>query len=255
VRRSRSAWLAVLGLSALLGACSKKAPATQRGVDLDPNRTRTRAAVPAKEEPKEAQAPEPLARGRKLKSPFELGPGDLMADSNAPKSAEPAEPEQPADQRDLGRELSDMLTAPGCMDLAAAAKQPGGRLTISGSAYVMASGRITSATVTAPGQPATALRCAEARLQSQGLKGPVPGGAQSVSGTATIEVAVAQPAAPPQQQQAAPVQDRVPPLGPTNAPSLGNYGVPTEPRKPEMAGRSSNYGLEGSHPDQMAGPP
>jgi hypothetical protein len=75
-----------------------------------------------------------------------------------------------------------------------------------------------------------------------------------VSGSATIEVAVAQPAAPPAQPAAA-VRDSVPQLGPTNAPALGNYGVPTEPKKPEMAGRSSNYGLENSRPDQMAGPP
>ena len=121
----------LLGLSLARAACSSKAPKTERGVQLDPNRVR-RAAPPPEAEPEPEPEPErPTAR--KLKSPFELGPGDLMADPNAPKPAAPAEEAAPGEARDLGRELSDMLGAQGCYDLAAAAKQPAGRLTISGS--------------------------------------------------------------------------------------------------------------------------
>ena len=232
------------GLALVLAACSSKAPVTERGVQLDPNRVRRAAPPPPVEEPE----PEPeVARPgtRKLKSPFELGPGDLMADPNAPKPEAPAEP-APGEERDLGRELSDMLGAQGCYDLAAAAKQPGGRLTISGSAYVTVTGRITRATVSAPGQPSTALRCAESRLVSQGLKGPIPGGAQSVSGSATLEVAVAEP---PRSAQPA-----TQPPPPRPAPP-GGYAQPPDSKPPEMAGRSSNYGLEHGKPDEMAGAP
>jgi hypothetical protein len=233
------------GLALAFVACSSKAPISERGVQLDPDRVRTRAAPPPEEKPE--PAPQPARPGgRKLKSPFELGPGDLMADPNAAKP-EP-EPEPAAgEERDLGRELSDMLAGPGCFDLAAAAKQPGGRLTISASAYVTGTGRITRATVSAAGQPPTALRCAESKLVSQGMKGPIPGGPQSVSGSSTLEVAVAEP-----PKTATPASPQPTP----RPPAPGGYAQPPDKGKaPEMAGRSSNYGLEHGDPDEMAGAP
>jgi hypothetical protein len=227
-----------------LAACSSKAPATERGVQLDPNRVRKAEPV-AEEEPEEPE-PENTAPRRKLKSPFDqLGPGDLMAEPGTTPPPAPAPEEPEGEARDLGRELSDLLRQTSCLDLAVAARQPGGRQTISGTAYVMASGRITRATVSASGQPSSALRCAESRLVAQGLRGPVPGGAQSISGSTTIEV-VAEAPRPNQQPQAA---QQASTQAPAQTPSP--YGGAA----PNTAAPTSNYGLQGVQPDEMAGAP
>lgn len=176
-----------------------------------------------------------------LPDPFALGPGDLTAEKPAEDTAE----EPPADEpeRDLGAELSEIVRRSGCLDLEKAAQQPGGRLHISVSAYVMGSGRITRATVNAPGQPAAALRCAEQQVVAAGLTGPVPNAPANVSGSTTIEVIAAAPPGQTPAPSAAPTQVSPPPVEAPAPPA--NVASPT-----------SEYSLRGGlQPDPMAGAP
>lgn len=236
MNRSLSPTLAALSLLAL--ACGKDQPPMPRGV-TGSDRGEIVEAEPAPEPAKEEQAPEPRLSG--LPSPFAPGPGDLSPTTpTTPARTEAAAPEAPA--RDLGAELADLARAPGCIDLAAAASQPGGKLTVSVSAYVLETGRITRATVSAPGQPAAALRCAERRITGAGLKGPIPSGAGNVSGIATLEVI-----------GAAPTTVQVQPPDPSRSPYAGSG---TSTPSPDQASTTSNTRISGGAiPDEQAGAP
>jgi hypothetical protein len=94
--------------------------------------------------------------------------------------------------RDLGAELSGLLApVSSCVDLTQAATQANGLLTISVSAYVQGSGRVSRATVTAPGQPASALGCIQNQVLSLTLPGPIPGAPVQVSGSTQVQVRAA----------------------------------------------------------------
>lgn len=94
-----------------------------------------------------------------------------------------------APARDLASELSAALApASSCIDVAQAAAQPEGRLTISVSAYLQGSGRVSRATVTAPGQPAAALSCIEKLATGLTLRAPIPNAPVQVSGTTQLQV-------------------------------------------------------------------
>ncbi len=149
-------------------------------------------SAPIKPPPEPAPAPEPptvydFERGTAdpgslsaRQPPSGLAPGNALgapvADAGAP-------------QRDLSSELSAALApASNCIDVAQAAAQPEGRLTISVSAYVQGSGRVSRATVTAPGQPAGALSCIEKLALGLSLRAPVPNAPVQVSGTTQLQV-------------------------------------------------------------------
>jgi hypothetical protein len=238
--------IAVILLAALAGCGKEEAPAPRGipgGVD--------RPAPPRRAPEPEAEAPQPEPSfGRKRPNNFELEPGDLMAQQAKP-AEEPAAGEPAKDERNLGQEVAELARRSGCLDLAAAAQQPGGKLKVSVSAYLMPSGRITRATVSASGQPSSALRCAEQRVVQAGLTGPFEK-AESVSGETTIEV-VAATAAPAQAAAPAPATTAVypnrPPVdyGPDRAPP---------PAQADMAQRTSDYSVTGTaRPDEQAGAP
>jgi hypothetical protein len=234
-----------LVLLAVLAACGKEPPPPERGIPL----AERREPKPRAPEPSEVAEPTAERAPSKLKSPFELGPGDLMAPQAAPPPAEPAPEEKP---RDLGQELAEAASRSGCFDVAAAARQPGGRLAISASGYVMPSGRITRATVSAPGQPSSALRCAEQKLVQSGLRGPLEK-AESIQGQTTLEVMAAanqppaQPAAPPPPATA---------VYPSAPPAPYVEGAEPPPSERDMAQRTSDYSVTGTaRPDEQAGAP
>jgi hypothetical protein len=113
--------------------------------------------------------------------PSGLAPGnslDLIASDDAG-----------APQRDLDAELSSALSAvSNCVDVVQAAARPEGRLTISVNAYVQGSGRVSRATVTAPGQPASALSCIEKLALAATLQAPVPNAPVQVKGTTQLQI-------------------------------------------------------------------
>jgi hypothetical protein len=99
-----------------------------------------------------------------------------------------AEPE-PTAPRDLAPDLERLLreAADGCVDMPKAAAQPGGRLTLSVSAYVLATGSFSSAQVTAPGQPESALRCLQQAVLRANV-GDVRDAPRRVQGAAQLEI-------------------------------------------------------------------
>jgi hypothetical protein len=125
-------------------------------------------------------APDPAALSAKL-PPSGLAPGkalDLIASEDAGAPA-----------RDLDAELSNALsTVSNCVDVVQAAARPDGRLTISVNAYVQGSGRVSRATVTAPGQPASALSCIEKLVLAVTLQAPVPSAPVQVKGTTQLQI-------------------------------------------------------------------
>jgi hypothetical protein len=192
-----AALLASAGL--LLGCSEPEAPLLrQRG--LAPGEEVPRGPTPP---PPSAPPPAPPPPRSSLESPFAArapDPGALVRreparDEDAGMPAAPQRASGPADtgaQRDLPAELTALLGQPAsCLELASVASA-GGRVTISLVAYAVPSGRITRATATAPGQPATALRCLEQRAMAVSLRGPVPGAPLQVTATIPIEV-ISQP--------------------------------------------------------------
>lgn len=203
----RAPWVAsALALSALSLAegCGKTDP-PRRPQGLLPGEEGARAPVSSPPETTQPLAAPPRPTTSQLPSPFAQrapDPGALMrADAGATDAPAAEEPSAASASdagpppRDLSAELSTMLGAPvPCVDYAAVASG-GGRLTIGLSAYVVPSGRITRATVRAPGQPSEAVRCLEKRLSSASFRGPVEGAPREVSATVPLEV-VSQPAQP-----------------------------------------------------------
>jgi hypothetical protein len=235
-------------LLAALAACGGNEAPAPRGI---PEADRREPVVRAPEPQAEAQPPAPEPRApSKLKSPFELGPGDLTAEQ--PAQAAPAGQKPEEKQRDLGQELADAASRTGCFDVPAAAKQPGGRLVVSASAYVMPSGRITRATVSAPGQPSSALRCAEQKLVQMGIPGPLEE-AESIQGQTTLEVMAAANQPPAQAAAPAPPATAVYPSAP---PAPYVEGAEPPPSQRDMAQPTSDYSVTGTaRPDEQAGAP
>ncbi|HEX5656621.1 MAG TPA: hypothetical protein VFX59_05470 [Polyangiales bacterium] len=180
----------LFGALTLLLGCSN-APTAPRPRGLQPGEETKAPVVVARPEP-----PPPPPPPSSLGSPFDkaLDPGALQAPppvvQDAGQPAQAAEVVVDASKpRDLSAELLERLGSPtSCLDLQQAVAS-GGRLNIVVVAEVMPSGRITRVQASAPGQPASALRCLENRASSAGLKGPVPGAPVSVTTTLPIEVA------------------------------------------------------------------
>jgi pyruvate/2-oxoglutarate dehydrogenase complex dihydrolipoamide acyltransferase (E2) component len=189
--------LALLG-TALVAACGSKAaapnppglrdgngqpivsaPAAQPAAPAPP----PAAPAPVAVDPFPAPAPEPAAAP--AEDPIaELIGGLAVSDAGADNGARP---------RDLAAEVSAQLDPRGaCLDLARIA-QGDGRITLSASVTLLPSGRISRATVSAPGQPNEARTCLEQRLLSAQLGGNVPGAPRTVSASFTLEVSGAQP--------------------------------------------------------------
>lgn len=184
--------LAALLLS--LGACRKEPPpdpgppgmvdSTGKPIVAAPVEA-PRPAEPPPEPPTvydfERQAPtDPGALSAKL-PPSGLAPGTALGALSAADAGAPA--------RDLGAELSAALApVTNCVDAAQAAAQPDGRLTISVSAYVQASGRVSRATVTAPGQPQSALDCVQKQVLALSLRSPIPDAPTQVTASTQLQV-------------------------------------------------------------------
>jgi hypothetical protein len=187
-RRPRAhAWLLCAGLALGLG-CSDPAPVQTRPRGIAPGEEVPRGPVTLPTPPAAPSAPSPSS----LSSPF-AKQGDPAAlprvevvDAGTSSAASPSA--DAGSPRDLSSELVAKLGRPAdCIDLAKAA-QAGGRLNIVVVAEVMPSGRITRAQASAPGQPASALRCLERKATSAGLRGPIPGAPLSVTAAMPIEV-------------------------------------------------------------------
>jgi hypothetical protein len=235
-------------LLAALAACGKEKPPSERGVPMAERRPPKPRVVEPEAEADQPRQAEPRSASR-LKSPFKLEPGDLMAEQPAQPPPAAEKPEEK--KRDLGQELADAASRTGCFDVAAAAKQAGGRLLINASAYVMPSGRITRATVSAAGQPSSALRCAEQKLVATGLSGPLDK-AESIQGSTTLEV-MAAAKAPGQAAAPAPAASAVYPSAP---PAPYVEGAEPPPAQADMAQPTSDYSVTGTaRPDEQAGSP
>jgi len=192
------------------------APACSKGDDALPRRPqgllpgeevpRGPTTLPPNAQPPKGQPPPPPRSS--LPSPFLArapDPGALRrpdaGGAAASAEATPAADAGAKPERDLAAELAGLVGAPAqCVDLATVARG-GGRLTITLSATVVPSGRITRASASAPGQPTQAVRCLEQRLAAASFRGPVEGAPRSVTTTVPIEVvsqAAPEAAKPPQ---------------------------------------------------------
>ena len=110
-----------------------------------------------------------------LPSLFDDPPGAAARREEPTAASTPTDlgaPEQP--ERDLSAELRALVGQPSqCIDLDTVAEQ-GGKLTVQIGAYVLSTGAITRASVSAPGQPASTIRCIEQQVVAQRLRDPVP---------------------------------------------------------------------------------
>jgi hypothetical protein len=197
-RRSWGTRALALALLAAAGS-SEKTVDKPRQQGLAPGEERPLGPVAVTPEPPPPPAPPraPSSLGSPFASP-KPDPGSLQR-TDPPPTQDPgaalpttAEPHDKVAQRDLPAELTALLGQPAsCLELASVAAA-GGRLTIVVTAYAVPSGRITRASVDAPGQPASALRCLEQRATSASLRSPVPGAPLQVTATIPIEV-ISQP--------------------------------------------------------------
>ena len=196
----RACWLLVVVASAGLAACSDTPAPARRPQGLLVGEEVPRGSTEVKlPNPPAAQqnAPPPP---RSLPSPFSgsaRNPAELTSDAAVIKLEDAGDAGDSGDAaaqagppRDLPSELRALLGQPtGCLDLAAA-EAGGGKITISAVAHVSPTGRVTRATVDAPNQPASALRCFEQRLTSGTLKGPIPNAPVEITTTLAIEISV-----------------------------------------------------------------
>ena len=173
-------------------ACKKSEPYQPPPPGLRDGEGKPVVAAPITPPPPPAPAPEPPTV-----YDFERGtadPGSLSAKAPpsglAPGNALPAPAaDAGGPPRDLSAELSAALApATNCIDVAQAAAQPEGRLTISVSAYLQGSGRVSRATVTAPGQPPAALACMQKLVLGLSLRAPIPAAPVQVSATTQLQV-------------------------------------------------------------------
>ena len=189
---ARAASVCALALGCLLASCGETPKPDRRARGILPEEATSRAtpaqlaaaeapATEAPATPPPSSLPSPFVRS--APNPGALSTPDAGTSGEAAGAAADAGP-----PRDLGSELRGLLGQPAsCLDLAAV-EASGGKLTVDATAQVVSSGRITRATVTAPGQPSTALRCLEQRITAGSLRGPVPGAPLAVRTSVPIEV-------------------------------------------------------------------
>lgn len=174
-----------------LAACDETR-VQSRKLGLLPGEEQANARAPKTEAPASKPEPPPF---RPLPSNLRAGPdpGALSKPADAPPggdtgapAAEAAPPEPPP--RDLSGELASAFGQPlSCLDAAAVASG-GGRLTVTITAYLMPSGRITRASASAPGQPSEAITCLEKRASALSLRGPIDDAPRQVSAALPVEV-------------------------------------------------------------------
>jgi hypothetical protein len=187
--------LLMIALCASAG-CKKRGPAQPLPPGLlDENGQPRQAEVIKPPEPAQAtETPEPpTVYDFERQQPVDPGalsaklPPSGLAPGNALDL--PASDDAGAPQRDLDAELSNALSnVSNCVDVVQAAARPEGRLTISVNAYVQGSGRVSRATVTAPGQPASALSCIEKLVLAATLQPPVPNAPVQVKASAQLQI-------------------------------------------------------------------
>jgi hypothetical protein len=210
---------------AVIVGCGNKGKPVPRGIGNGEYAPPVKAAAPAAVQ----GAPADDEPGPSLPSPFAAGPGDLAAPPGSQNAPEAGDAGTQGNQRDIGAEVAQLVRQQGCLDLAAAATQPGGRTSIRAAAYVMATGRMTRVSVSASGQPASAIACAESRLLNATLAAPVPGAPGQFSGETIIEV-----------------------VGPKPAPAAEQAAQPKQPGPGDLASKSSDYSLKGPSKVEIA---
>lgn len=217
----------------LSAACTTPESKQLRPPGIGPNRGAP-AVQPAPTPSVEQRPAEPTTYDFERAVPSD--PGALAAQRQpAPTAATQPTPTAGPARRDLANELSTALAGlNSCVDVAKAAQQPDGKLTISVTAMVLASGALGRPEVSAAGQPETALRCLNQQVGNLRLAPDVPDAPQRVSASTTVQVkAVGNPANPAQPAGAAPA---IPPA-PTN-PDVARP-EPTDlakPDSPDLAG-------------------
>lgn len=188
--------LVLATLLLIASGCRKReeAPIPPPGMVDGQGRPITTAAIPVRPAEPAPSAPEaPTVYDFERNSAPD--PGALSAPAAAPApgagtgASAPAQAATPAPARDLGADLSNAL-APlsSCVDVVQGAAQPEGRLTISVTAYVLGSGRVSRATVTAPGQPASALSCMQDKVMALNLTGPIPNAPTQIKGSTQLQI-------------------------------------------------------------------
>lgn len=212
-------------------SCGKDEPPTTRRPGLfDSNGNpinNARPSAPPRPVPAE---PDPFREEYRPPPPAPAEPRADPVDAAAPEDAAP--------RRDLRAELSSALSrVASCVDLAQAAAQRDGRLVISVSAVVLGTGRISRATVTAPGQPSGSLTCIQDMTVGMTLPPGVPGAPLTVIGTTELTVKPAR-AQPGDAAIPSPI-----PIAPTRPVTPGNPDV-AQPQADDMA-RPVNEGLAG----------
>jgi hypothetical protein len=183
----RLAIWAVLVISGAPGCSERESASRPRGLTAS-----EAPPLPPANTPAPVTAPAAPPPPRSLPSPFAASRPDPGALTNPlPERAKPPEEagaavEQP--KRDLAVELAQLVGQPlSCVDFSAIVAG-GGKLAITVSAQVVPSGRITRAEVTAPGQPAKALRCIEQLVTSGSFQSPVPDAPRKVTTNVTMQV-------------------------------------------------------------------
>jgi hypothetical protein len=219
---------AALALCCTAGAaCGKKEAPPPRGLVDEQGAS----LLPAKRAPPAVEAEEerPEPDFGSVGSPFPDSPFPSTPAPSAPGAANPSgtrpsgaasaasgagQAAPQAAPRDLAQELLGVLPTPAtCVDFAKAAEN-GGKLEISVEATVMPSGRISRASVSAPGQSAQAVRCLEQGVLGAALKPDVPSAPLTVRATLPLEiVAQTRPAAPTAPAPAQPSGDVARPDG------------------------------------------
>jgi hypothetical protein len=192
-----------LGCLGLLGACGNEAAPRPRGLLGPDGKALAQEKPPAAEEPSAEveEAPEPDLPD--LPSPFDQpDPGALMA----PEGTEPtpeAAPE-PKPERDLTKEVADLLQSPAsCIDLAKVAES-GGKLSIGITAAVMPSGHFSRVSISAPGQTPEAIKCLQARVSNAAIGADVPDAPRTIQATVPVEVVSQGKPAPARTEAPAP---------------------------------------------------
>lgn len=197
---SRSVVIACLASVALsLGACSsepnfeyKKTP----GLSPEEIARLPKAPPPEPEAPK-PPTPPTFQSSIGLKRPQQPGPkpaGTEVDQSAANPDATEKTEEKP--ERKLDEELKAALGQPtDCLDLQKVV-DGGGKLKVRVGAYVGPSGRITRASVSAPGQPSSTVSCIERRAVTIKMNDPIEDAPRLVETELSFEVARAQAPAP-----------------------------------------------------------
>jgi len=195
-------WTLAFGLVALTVAACQSEPGiahrTTPGLSADEVARLPQAPPPTPEAKRDTPPPfgaRPSSIG--LKRPTLPGqkPAGTEADQSAAKPEQGTKPEDKP-ERKLDEELKAALGQPtDCLDLQKIV-DGGGKLVVRVGAYVGPSGRITRASVSAPGQPSSTLACIERRAVAIKMRDPIEDAPRLVQTELSFEVARAQAPAP-----------------------------------------------------------